>query len=387
MKKLTLRFKNWLYKRAAYQQRERRRKPLISKRPPHVEIFDGTNSFNARLLGQPYYPPRTLCFHRNKEETLKFLDITRKKLTKPKLKNFREQNSKDKHPSIKSYHDLSQIEEISTSAALIYTAEYERAKIIAGKPPYTVNLSEWSNPIFSKLYELGFFEIVGITDKVKKRFHEKENVRSMKIVSGKDNKELKAAAEQIKTLLDFLPIKHGDHLIKEKIAALNSAIGEAITNVCSHAYPEKHKFEIKHVDKWWITATARMKEKSLTISFYDQGVTIPITFPKKDLTRSAKTFLQNLRDRVMGEELYEKYKYDAAYIRTAMIEGHSQTKKRNRGKGLAQMVETINICKSGSLYVYSRGGAVRFEHQNNEYKLELNRISIGGTLIEWNIAL
>ena len=97
----------------------------------------------------------------------------------------------------------------------------------------------------------------------------------MKIITGRNATELREACRNIQELCKF--IGNGKMLSEDIEISLNNAISEAMTNVAKHAYPATHPFKHKHVNRWWITASADRKTAELTIIIYDQGASIPVT--------------------------------------------------------------------------------------------------------------
>ena len=153
-------------------------------------------------------------------------------------------------------------------------------------------------------------------------------------------------------------------------------------NVARHAYPEDHRFKFRHVGRWWVTASADRVSRELTIVVYDQGATIPITFPKKAMSQTVMDFLSSTLTQSVEFENHN----DGAYIEGAMKPGRSKSNQKHRGLGLPEMKDLVDICGSGSLSIFSRGGECHYEYGRTLVRRSRQQ-SIGGTLIEWTLRL
>jgi hypothetical protein len=65
-------------------------------------------------------------------------------------------------PYIKGYYDFSLIKKISTSAALVLAATYDRNQRLSGINTFAVRLAEWHPVVRATMRELGFFDILNI---------------------------------------------------------------------------------------------------------------------------------------------------------------------------------------------------------------------------------
>lgn len=293
---------------------------------------------------------------------------------------FEPSNGRRSMPRIRTYVDFSKIEYLSTGAAVIIAASYDRMATLVGSTPPTINLDRWSHAVFSKLYELGFFEIVGLTsDVAESRYRDRGQLRTMRLLSGRALKVEEFEASML-PLWNFL--LEGGTSPEEAVIALNTALSEAMTNVTNHAYPSYHTFEYRHVGKWWVTAEANRDTRELTVVIYDQGATIPVTYPRQTLPMRAWTLLESL----FQASPSSRFGKDSAYIYTAMQVGMSRTDQANRGLGLANMRELIDIIGAGRMTIYSRGGVCTYE-PGVGFERDTLESSVGGTLVEWTLRL
>lgn len=391
MKKLTDKYKKWLLHRARNEENRTsgsRREPKRTSRPRHIV----TGWFGDRIerliaINAPICPPSNICFSTNGDESVEFLNNWRNRFrsiqqfTSPSGSSWTQEPRKPRGlRQISSYYDFSSIENLSTAAALILTAEYDRVASIIRSVPPAINLNDWHPAVFKKLYEIGFFEIVGLAKDVADRYRTDGDVRSMRIFSGSNATDLDIASDAILELSKFVDTE--GPLTEDVTLALNNALSEAMINVAKHAYPDDHDFRYKHVDKWWVTASADKGSRELTIVIYDQGASIPVTFPRKDFSERVASFLKETIS------LTPKFDFqnDSVYIEGAMRPGKSQTNQKHRGLGLPEMKDLIDICGDGSLIIISRGGECKYV-PNKPISKKSRPHSIGGTLIEWTLRL
>ena len=281
---------------------------------------------------------------------------------------------------ISGYADFSTLHEISLGAAVVLTADYSRMSNLIGQVPPTVDLHKWQDSVVTKLYQLGFFSLLGHVPNIEKLIEDGPTL-TMSIVCGKNADELITVDESLKVLGDFLRSSE-EQDIDPTIVKVLTTISEAITNVTQHAYKYDHDYEYRHIDSFWVAATADKRSKTLTVVVYDQGATIPVTYPRLDLKGKAIRFL---RTAINGTPDFV-YRHDGTYIRAAMRYGGSRTDETFRGKGLPQMFELMQTIGSGHMSIRSRGGWCT-RNSAGRMKQGYAQDSIGGTLVEWTIEL
>lgn len=382
MKKLTPRFKKWLERRS--RKKLNKSEPRARRYSCMVNVWAGEEFEDMLCTSPPKVAPSVLCFNDNSINTLEFFGYMRRKLRfyggHPSRGWGIKRGRRGKIPRIKGYIDFSAINVVSTPAALVLAAEYDRLRRLAKSPPATVNLHEWKPGVFKKLYELGFFDIVGLSERVEKYHVPESDVLTMRIITGSNATELQKASESLEELSSFL----GDRaLLGDGIRnALASAISEGMVNVARHAYPSDYQFQYTHVNAWWMTASANRSTKRLTVVLFDQGASIPVTLQKKPLTLRMADFIKR---NILFERTFE-YQDDATYIEGAMAIGATQTREAGRGYGLPQMKDLIDLCGAGALTILSRGGAYRYIVGVDPEKVTYHQ-SVGGTLIVWELDL
>lgn len=387
MKKLTKSYKKWQLQRARFEAKKPLRMRKREKRSHVVRAWYGEDFEEVVSENRPNIPPLEICLAANPDETLKFISDWRSKFksllpsaSKTTFNWFKNPKSPGGKRRISGYTDFSQISRLSTAPALVMTAEYDRLRTLMDDVPPTINLDDWQDQVFGRFYEMGFFEVLGLTESVSDRYFTSGNVRTMKIISGTNSAELAEASQSILGLCDFL----GEALqIQEDVEiALNNALSEAMINVSKHAYPSEHEFKLRHVGKWWVTASVDRGSRELTVVIYDQGASIPVTFAQKNWSQTARDFLASI---LTSKPSFE-FENDGTYIEGAMKPRSSQTGKPFRGLGLPEMRDLVDICGRGSLRIFSRGGECYYE-AGRQLQRRSRDHSIGGTLIEWTLHL
>lgn len=390
MKLLKEHRRRWLMLRAA---NEIRRKSGASSAWPNrfrvprtrqlsrVQIWQGGDPEWAICMKPPSTPPKALCFDSNLEDSVRFIDWIRSAgLYRYQTGISFVMRPSGKQPQIVGYADFAKLDYISTAAAVVLAAEYERLAKVANEVPPTVNLDRWNDNVFRKLFQLGFFEIVGFAPKRDDVVIQSGSTRTMQIVSMKNADDLARVDEALQDLGKFL--NPSESLPDEIIIEILTALSEAISNVTSHAYPIDIPTEFPHLSSLWVSATADKSNNSITIVVYDQGATIPVTYPRISRVERVGNFM---RRAVKLEPAFD-FENDGTYVRAAMRYGGSRTDQRHRGKGLPQMMEVITRAGAGTMTVLSRGGWAR---RGIDGRLRSGAVSssIGGTLIEWSVEL
>lgn len=358
-------------------------------RPRIVRAWTGDGIEDVLCTKGVNHPPKVICFNSNSEETLHFMANLREKLAIRKLstglqkKVWLRRKSKRGLRQIAFFTDYSGITQISTAAAVVLAAEYDRARRIMESAPPTINLDEWSDAAFTTLFELGFFEIVGLTPDTEQRYADSQSgdVRTMRMISGANSNELRDVSERILELSRF--IDADGPITSEVVKALNSALGEAMINVARHAYPADFESQYVQVERWWIAASANRAERRLNVVVYDQGASIPWTLPKQTWA----SIFHGIVAKAAGTLPDVGYPHDADYIEYSMGEGRTQTGEQGRGEGLPQMKDFVRICGAGSLTILSRGGKCCYRPEQTTLAKQLLIMPIDGTLIEWEMQL
>lgn len=350
-----------------------------------VTLWDKNGEKQARAYRRPIKPPQKLCFKKNKSETYKFFSKLRKNIDKSiKSRISPYKVRKNGEIIIASYYDYSKIQYISNTCAIILASEYQRAAHFLGTVPPTVNLPDWNEDVFTVLYEIGFFEIVGLSENDYSQFNEnkKSHTKTLRIICATNNDGLERIDGSLTELSNYINTAGGNNAFSQQTKFL-SAISEALTNVVQHAYPKNIKLPPYTFEKFWVSASANKTSRLLTIAIYDHGVSIPVTYPQaENMLTVIQSYISILKQKVLPNS---KTKHlDGAYIQAAMKFGNSRTELTYRGRGLPEMYNLLNHIGNGQLSIYSRyGWCVR--HSDDKFTNGTEDIPLTGTLVEWSL--
>src|SRR5205814_320947 len=123
--------------------------------------------------------------------------------------------------------------------------------------------------------------------------------------------------------------------------ALCGAVVDALENVRDHAYPQDAFVGVKHVPNWWFTGAAHKADRSLVLAVYDQGITIPVTLPRRfGIDRVKASFERWFRLPFDPKDS----RNDGAALDAAMRLSATSTAEHYRGKGLAKIRQVVSEC-------------------------------------------
>lgn len=271
---------------------------------------------------------------------------------------------------MRNYTDFTTLQKISSGAALILAAEFDRAYKTRMATPTAIDVDQWNPTVRDTLEGLGFFKMMGFDDRYNlpptngtKPFHEKLYITPM--ISGRDA-ELEPIIEPLQALLSQAML---DDVSK---VALTSALFEAIENVRRHAYPNAKRNAWQIPPLWWLGGSFDRQDDRLTISLYDQGATIPWTIINSPLWRTTAESWMKLT----GKDMYD----DKLLLTSAMQVQNSSSVMVNRGLGLPKIREIVSKTPGGSLLIISRRGIYRFN--DKEETCEVMQLPLYGSYVE-----
>ncbi len=347
-----------------------------------VSIWQGGKEESAICRQRPQDAPASLCFRNNLFETTKFFDHLRKNFSlaiNKKQGGFVKRSKKNAPPRIQGYIDFAKIKNISMSAAIVLAADYDRLKHFLKEVPPTINLRNWDQVVVTRLHQLGFFSILGHQPDPN-LLVQNGDFLLMRILRSTNCATLNQVDDALMGLGSF--VSHENNSLDEKVTHTLSIISEVMSNVTQHAYQSGVDFTYDHLNSFWVSAEADRSEKTLRIVLYDQGATIPVTYPRLDRSEKVKRFLARMLQRKPKFD----YEDDGTYIRAALRYGGSRTELDYRGKGFPQMIDLLNTLGGGELMVMSRGGWCA-RSSNGRVTSGSYASSIGGTLVEWKMEL
>ncbi len=263
------------------------------------------------------------------------------------------------------------LKSISTSAALVLTAELSRWDDIINKS-LKPRLRTWDPIIIQRFATLGFFELFKNAPNITLD-KQNDNLKLVRYIKGKcgDKNKTKVLKASLQELI-------GDQVTKWTF--LHTGLSEAITNVSHHAYPDG--IDCNGKDKnWYLTGSLNTQSKMLKIAFYDQGIGIPRSLPASKIYERVLSFLSALPQ---GER-----KLHTALLEAAVKIDRTSTGSGDRGKGLPDLLEFIKQRKEGYLSILSLKGLYKYSIENGKEKTKTFpfETELPGTLIIWSVKL
>lgn len=151
---------------------------------------------------------------------------------------------------------------------------------------------------------------------------------------------------------------------------------EAITNSCHHAYGDSRGDGMPHNGerRWWLFA--EVLDGWLHVVMCDLGIGIDRSLPSE--------WLEDVIDILKIKNTAQRR---VSITQRAFQLGRTRTNKKNRGKGLKDILRTAQLSK-GVLSVYSNYVWLRFDCRSNTDAKPLavhNKKSILGTIVQWSI--
>lgn len=256
--------------------------------------------------------------------------------------------------------DFSRTVKMYAEGTLLFMAELRRLiRETKGEVQITCEVPQ-SNKIAQVLKQIGLFELLGVTCDVE--------CVDADVVTWRYAHGHKVDGTKYENVLGAY-----DGQIAEALTAqLYKGITEAMTNVVNHAYisPRHDGLPAQSTPEWWMFS--RQSDGHLVVVFCDLGAGIPATLPVKRPTLWEQ--IQRMRS-----------VDDADVIASAIQDSISRTRAAHRGKGLGQIVRTVDSMEGSEVSVFSNKGCYR--RRNGKTTLYPYRDSIMGTMIFWKIPL
>jgi hypothetical protein len=273
--------------------------------------------------------------------------------------------------------DFDNLKKISTSAALVLTAELSKWDDAIRNKLRPI-IDNWDSNIFQQFYEIGFFDLFNNNQslsslEINSKSNSKSELRVVKYIKGRcgDKAKTRILKNEIRTIV-------GESIGKWTI--LDSGLSEAITNVSHHAYPKGSSFS-EDDKNWYLTGAYSEVTHELKVVFYDQGIGIPKSLPSSELWERVLNWFSkySIADRKRHEVL----------LRAAVEIDRTSTDESDRGKGLPDLLEFVKQRGDGYLSILSSKGMFKYAMSNGKVSVKTENFSqpIYGTLIIWSITL
>lgn len=270
------------------------------------------------------------------------------------------------------------LEDISTSAALVLTAELSKWDDTI-RQRLRPDISSWNCVIIEKFKELGFFDLFQnnpLDDISKDKKDENcSTIKLVKYIKGKcgDSKKTRELKKGIRDIV-------GENI--EKWTFLHSGLTEAITNVSHHAYPNTMGY--KQSEKYWyLTGAYNSISKEIKIVFYDQGIGIPKSLPASVIWEKVLKMMKKWKIPMADR------KNDETLLKAAVEYDRTSTGDSDRGKGLQDLLEFVKQRKNGYLSILSLKGLYKYSVKDGVENIKTVHFKneISGTLIIWSAIL
>ena len=289
------------------------------------------------------------------------------------LRKIAEYNKKGNNSVKLAGVDFNELTNISTSAALLLTAELSRWDD-SNRSRIVPKIETWQPNIIIKFWELGFFELFQNIKPSEHGITAKPKIRLVKYIKGRIKEN------------DYRRLKSN---LRELIGAdidqwmfLHSGLDEAITNVTHHAYPSNCKIEERD-QNWYLTGAFNTDTKELKVVFLDQGIGIPNSLPASKMYEKVLDWLKKFP--ISERKLHKKL------LEAAVSVERTQTAEEDRGNGIPDMLEFIKQRKEGYISIFSQHGLFKLTIDavtgKEVIKTESFKAPICGTLIIWKVQL
>jgi len=250
---------------------------------------------------------------------------------------------------------------------LVLVAEVFRGRHLAGQRRVNGNYPR-GDQLPRLLTEMGFFQLIDVTDPVA----EKQASGDIEHIKFFTSSHVDAPlAKQLR-----LALTRGINAIRvEAQHRMYEGLKEAMNNAIQHAYLKVAPWRYPVMrDRWWMAGAIDRKRNELMMMFFDQGVGIPSTLPRRHNAayKAAKAIL-GIDDT------------PSSRIKIATRLGESTTRLSFRGKGLNDVRQFVTLCREGELRILSGRGEYVYNADGTEQLIDRSR-SIGGTLIQWRVA-
>lgn len=206
-----------------------------------------------------------------------------------------------------------------------------------------------------------------------------KDVKWLPVISG-------VGRDRAEDILDFVRDRvYGSKMDGNTEHLYGDAVTETVNNVGRHAYPNKDTSD----KKWWLLC--EIIDDNLYLAIFDLGVGIPKTVVAHPwFIRSARQLYPDQCSTIMDDHSKLLFKFslsDESLIKLSMQGNVTGTQKPQHGQGSKSIKALVSETAGGKLWVFSNKGLLTYETEDEPPKLNKLPVSIGGTLIQWNIKI
>ncbi len=347
-----------------------------------VEAYRRGKQRFVQLRGEATPLPSVFCFDRNRDETLAFIEgLRRRTRDLDPLRPLPDRRQRRAGAvALHGYSKFETLKSISTSAALVLVAEFDRIQALKHVQMSAINLRQWDPNVRAFLANLGFLELLGVDREVAERQYSQseDGVAIVKFQRG-DTLDPESSGRLTDLLADMIERCGVVQDLTER--NLYGALVEAMENAVRWAYPQFGTYAFEPLRCWWMTGAVDAPNRRLTVALYDQGVSIPATLPKWDQFPAFQTLFR----RAFGRNFSLLGTIDDALaLRTAVKVAKTSSGLTHHGKGLSVFKDVVDKGVSGHLRIMSRRGDYLYR-KGGRPQLSSLPTDIGGTLVEWEV--
>lgn len=261
--------------------------------------------------------------------------------------------------------DFSQVERIYPAGAVLLVAEVHKALSIPGSLLQARRCR--AKLVDEVLQQIGVYSGLGIQCE--------EEPSSESVIHWRQASGVLAEGSAGGTILE----NYQGRLAEGLTRGIYDGMVEAMTNTIHHAYaddvPGGSELR-KHIGKrWWVLSEER--DGMLTVVIADLGVGIARSLPRSK-TYDSKTVREFWRNAGLDRS-------DGSAIAVAVRLGRTRTEAKERGRGLADIVEAVNLSDQGSVLICSNRG--NFSASKGKERVHTSDDSIHGTLVHWKVPI
>lgn len=263
--------------------------------------------------------------------------------------------------------DFSKVKYLHPCGTLLLVAEVERL-LQGAKTASRLSATYPTDPVVEQMFQhIHLLERLGLEPRIQEI--DASNVIAWLYATGHEG-DLDSIAEKLPKILT-----EGSNM--DLRMALLSGMAEAVANSSEHAYVKVPKTPIPGTapQKWWLFA--RQEGDDVAVVICDLGRGIPGTLEAnwRDELSSYFKSRQGIKRK------------DHKMIELAFTVGKTSTLKKNRGKGLKDILKVVKVQKVGGISIFSNRGVYSLDNATGSETSTDEKCSIHGTIVKWKIPI
>jgi len=261
--------------------------------------------------------------------------------------------------------DFSETAPLTAPGMLLFVAELDRIKRILGAD-FSVGIENVRNRLVNQvLKQIGIYALCELANMNASDANFDDEVRHWRYATGeRANERTNRAFENVE-----------GRLSPELAKGMWKGVSEAVVNSVQHAYKEPRGVDGPRLghSRWWMFS--QEKDGQLTVAVCDLGIGIPRSLPMNWNPSILARLFEGLSSK--GP--------DARAILAALEVGTSSTQEAHRGKGLAQIWNTLRAEPSAKIAILSNRGQISWDGRTKKEAAIEHDDSIFGTMIIWTV--